>query len=135
MQNNSSKAAAHFHKMPEPLHVASLVLYEFRQSIRWQGFLNKNDAGKGFAQKTGALVLAKLQSNIASGAIIVVPAEWTDVHSITERLSAQHTPGGGHRGFDILHVATALHLGAKEFLTFDANQKKLAQAEGLKVAL
>ena len=34
---------------------------------------------------------------------------------------------------DILHVATALHLGATEFFTFDANQKKLAEAAGLKV--
>jgi predicted nucleic acid-binding protein len=40
-----------------------------------------------------------------------------------------------HRRFDIFHVATALHLGAKEFMTFDANQKKLAQKEGLKVFL
>jgi predicted nucleic acid-binding protein len=32
-----------------------------------------------------------------------------------------------------LHVATALHLGAEEFLTFDANQKRLAVAEGLTV--
>ena len=36
---------------------------------------------------------------------------------------------------DVLHIATALHLGAREFLTFDRNQKKLAEAEGLKVPL
>ena len=36
---------------------------------------------------------------------------------------------------DILHVATALELGVKEFLTFDGNQKKLAEAEGLVVPL
>ena len=40
---------------------------------------------------------------------------------------------GGHRGFDILHVAAALVLRADEFLTFDANQKKLAESEGLAV--
>jgi hypothetical protein len=40
---------------------------------------------------------------------------------------------GGHRSFDVLHVATALHLGARDFLTFDANQRKLAAAEKLKV--
>jgi len=38
---------------------------------------------------------------------------------------------GGHRSLDVLHVATALHLGAQEFLTFDANQIKLARAEKL----
>jgi len=40
---------------------------------------------------------------------------------------------GGHRGLDVLHVAMALHLGAREFLTFDMNQRKLASAEELKV--
>ena len=45
----------------------------------------------------------------------------------------RHTMAGGHRSFDVLHVATALHLGAREFLTFDGNQRKLAAAEKLKV--
>jgi hypothetical protein len=35
------------------------------------------------------------------------------------------TVTGGHRAFDILHVAAAVHLGADEFLTFDSNQRKL----------
>jgi hypothetical protein len=38
-----------------------------------------------------------------------------------------------NRSFEVLQMATALHLGAKEFLTFDANQQKLASAEKLKV--
>ena len=50
-----------------------------------------------------------------------------------ERLSAQYTWTEGHRGFDVLHVATALHFGARELLTFDAKQKRLAEAEGLVV--
>jgi len=32
-------------------------------------------------------------------------------------------------------VATALHLGATDFLTFDSNQKMLAEAENLVVPL
>jgi hypothetical protein len=32
----------------------------------------------------------------------------------------------------VLHVATALHLGVREFLSFDGNQRKLAAAEGMK---
>jgi len=52
-----------------------------------------------------------------------------------KRLSATYTLTGGHRGFDVLHVAGALKLGADQFLTFDGNQKKLAKAEGLVVPL
>jgi predicted nucleic acid-binding protein len=134
-QDNTLEAIAHAQRMPEHLHVSSLLLFEFRQSIRYQEFLHKKDPLKGFDRTTGMAALAKVQANIASGALVVVAADWTDVHQIAERLSTQYTHTGGYRGFDILHVATALHLGAKELLTFDGNQKKLAKAEGLKVPL
>jgi predicted nucleic acid-binding protein len=52
---------------------------------------------------------------------------------LAETISKRHTITNGHRSLDNLHVATALHLGAREFLTFDANQRKLAAAEKLKV--
>jgi predicted nucleic acid-binding protein len=47
--------------------------------------------------------------------------------------SIQRTAKSGHRTLDVLHVATAVHLGAKEFLSFDIRQKKLARHAGLKV--
>ena len=135
MQVNSPQAAKHFAKMPEPLHVASPLLYEFRQSTRWQAHLHLKNPSKGFDRAIAQAAFAKLQANIASGAVVVVPVDWPDVASIAERLSAQHTWTQGYRGFDILHVATALHLGATEFLTFDGGQKRLAEAEGLLVPL
>ena len=135
MQANSGRAAGHFAAMTEPLHVASPLLYEFRQSTRWQAFLNTKDPSKGFHKATAQATLGKLQANIAGGAVVVVPVDWPDIASIAERLSAQHTWTEGCRGFDLLHVATALHLGATEFLTFDGKQKQLAEAEGLVVPL
>lgn len=42
-----------------------------------------------------------------------------------------HTLAGGRRGFDILHAAGALVLGADRFLTFDRDQKRLVGPEGL----
>lgn len=135
MQANSPRAARHFAAMREPLHVASPLLYEFRQSTRWQAYLHSKDPKKGFDRTAAQGSLAKLQANIASGVLVVQPVDWPDVASIAERLSAQHTWTEGCRGFDILHVATALHLGATEFLTFDSRQKQLAEAEGLSVRL
>ena len=63
----------------------------------------------------------------------MVAPDWADVHRIAEELSGKHTEINGHRLVDILHVATALHFGAEQFLTFDANQKRLAEAEGMQV--
>jgi predicted nucleic acid-binding protein len=77
--------------------------------------------------------LAALQSDVKAGALHLAAIDWADVHQHAERLCLQYTRRGGHRTMDILHVATALHLGATEFLTFDTNQKKLAEAEGLQV--
>ena len=134
-QVNSPVAAAHFQAMPEALHVSSLLLFEFRQSLRLQEFLHRRNPRLGFDRATGQRALANMQSDLASGAVVLTAADWNDVIQIAERVSNQHTPPEGYRSFDILNVATALHFGAREFLTFDTHQKKLARAEGLKIPL
>ena len=131
-QDNSPAAAAHFKSMPEALHVSGLLLYEFRQSVRFQIWLHSRDKQKSYPQAIAEAALAKLQANMDTGAVAVASVDWADVHRLAERLSARHTGANGHRAFDVLHVATALHLGAREFLTFDASQRKLAAAEKLK---
>ena len=132
-QDNSLTAAAHFQKMPEALHVSGLLLYEFRQSVRFQVWLHARDKTRGYPQSVAEVALAKLQSNLDTGALVVAAVDWPDVHRLAETISKRHTIAGGHRSLDILHVATALHLGAREFLTFDTNQRKLAVGEKLKV--
>ncbi len=134
-QDNSPAAAAHFKTHPEALHVSGLLLYEFRQSVRFQVWLHDRDKKKGYPQADCDLALADLQTDLDTGAVVVVTADWPDVHRLAETLSKRHTVARGHRSFDVLHVATALHLGAREFLTFDANQRKLAAAENLKIKL
>ncbi|MDB6005442.1 MAG: PilT protein domain protein, partial [Prosthecobacter sp.] len=71
----------------------------------------------------------------AGGRLLIQVCNLARVLDEARRLSAAYTLTSGHRGFDILQVAAALVLGADEFLTFDANQKKLAEAEGLEVPL
>jgi predicted nucleic acid-binding protein len=132
-QDNSRRADAVFDALSEPLALTSLLAFEFRQSVRYQTALHARDRRKGYSHAEGARMLADFDNDLASGALVIVPAEWPEVHSIAERLSAQHTPGGAHRALDVLHVATAMHLGARELLTFDANQAALAKAEGLAV--
>jgi hypothetical protein len=132
-QDNSAAAAAYFKAMPEALHVSGLLLYEFRQSVRFQVWLYGRDRTKGYSQAHCDRALADLQTDLDTGAVVMATADWPDVHRLAETLSKRHTMAGGHRAFDVLHVATALHLGTREFLTFDANLRKLAAAEKLKV--
>jgi predicted nucleic acid-binding protein len=132
LQEFSSKAIAQMDRTKKPLPVSTLLLFEFRQSVRLQIFLQSKDRMKGFTKPEGEAMLRDLRADLASGVIAVVPIDWTEVHSLAEILSAKHTESDGHRFADLLHVATALHLGAEQFLTFDTNQRKIARAEGMK---
>ena len=132
-QSTSTAAIAHYRRMKEPLYVSALLLGEFRQAVRFQMFRHSRDVTQGYSRKAGLAALAQLQANLDAGAVVIAATEWADVIQLAERISAQHTSTGGHRYLDVLHVATALHLGAAEFLSFDANQRKLAGAEGLVV--
>ncbi len=134
-QVNSPEAAAYFAKMLGPLEVSTLLLYEFRQAVRFQIRLHRHDAAKGYTKAEGLAMLADLKADLVSGDVVTVPAPWPEVHLAAERLSELYTDASGHRSMDILHVATAIELGAKAFLTFDKNQRILAEAESLAVPL
>ena len=115
--------------------VSSLVLWEFRQSVRFQVFRHHHDRSKGFSKQEADRMLVVLAANLKSKVLTLRTVDWPDVHSLAEKLSAKYTMTGGHRPMDILHLAAARHLQSSRFLTFDGNQKKLAEAEGLMVPL
>ncbi len=132
-QSNSPAAAAHAATMKEPLRVGALLAYEFRQSLRFQVWRHSANAHEGLALADAQAALNQFNADLASGVAVLAPCNFQDVLRRAEELSHRHTTAGGHRSFDVLHVATALHLGAREFLTFDSNQRKLAALEGLAV--
>lgn len=78
---------------------------------------------------------ADFEFDLRGGRLVERSCDLTEVMAEAFRLSQAHTLAGGHRGFDILHVAAANVIGASHFLTFDTNQKKLAENEGLVVPL
>ncbi|HOC57172.1 MAG TPA: type II toxin-antitoxin system VapC family toxin [Verrucomicrobiota bacterium] len=132
-QSNSPIAAAHAATMKEPLHVTALLVYEFRQSLRFQVWRHSHNPRQGMPLADAQAALNQLETDLANGVAVLAPCHFQEVFRRAEALSARHTISEGHRSFDILHVATALHLGAREFLTFDVNQRTLAAAEQLKV--
>ena len=132
-QVNSGVADRYMAGLRGALGVSSLLLLEFRQSVRLQIRLQLSDRTKGFGQSEGQQMLKDLQNDLNAGLMRLIPVDWSAVHQRAEALSGAHTIAEGHRLADILHVATALHLGVGEFLTFDANQRRLAESEGLVV--
>lgn len=134
-QGTSARAISFMNRQASALEVSSLLLFEFRQSVQFQVFRNSKDRSQGYPLAMAQAALAALQADVKAGALHLAAVDWADVHQRAEHLSLHHTRSGGHRTVDILQVATALHLGATTFLTFDANQKNLAEAEGLAVPL
>lgn len=134
-QENSNAAASHRRNMTEPLCVTELLEFEFLQSLRLQAWLHSHDRKRGFPLSEAEEIIADWQQDIATHVVMVVPCDYSAVLRHSANLSQRFTTEGGHRTLDVLHVATAVHLGAKQFLSFDARQKKLARAAGLKTPL
>ena len=134
-QSTSTRALKFMRSQRTALISTSLLLYEFRQSVQFQVFRHSKDGTQGYPLHVAQNALSALRANVSAGVFRPGQVDWTDVHNIAERLAFKYTAKDGHRSFDVLHVASAIHLGVTSFLTFDANQKKLAEAEGLLVPL
>ena len=86
---------------------------------------------------TGAEATAawkNLQRDLRSGRLVRATVEWPSVFRIAARFSEQHSAVHGTRSLDIIHVAAAKAMRVEEFVSFDARQRALASAIGLKVA-
>lgn len=106
----------------QPIAVTALNRYEFGNAIRFAAFR------KAISPADALSSLAAFEADLKNGILQPALCDWAAVISEAARLSELHTLHGGHRSFDILHIAAARMLGAKLLLTFDANQRKLAGA-------
>jgi predicted nucleic acid-binding protein len=80
-----------------------------------------------------AETLADFSSDFASGHLRQADILWRAALDRAADLSQRHTPKLGTRSLDVVHVACALELKLRHFLTFDVRQQQLAAAAGLKV--
>jgi predicted nucleic acid-binding protein len=80
-----------------------------------------------------AAVLAEFDAEFAEGRLWQADILWRAVLNRAADLSRGHTPTLGTRSLDVMHVACALELGFRRFLTFDRRQQDLAAAAGLKL--
>ena len=76
---------------------------------------------------------ADLDSDVENGRLRLVDVLWRRTLDVSVDLSTRHTGTLGTRTLDVLHVATALVLEAKRFVTYDPRQGALATAVGLRV--
>jgi predicted nucleic acid-binding protein len=111
----------------DALPVTPLILLEFRNALNLAMKRGELDTGKRDT------LWRTFETDISDDLFVHVSFSPLEVQRIARQLSDRHTFRFGTRSLDLLHIATALALGAKEMFTFDERQAKAAKAEGLKV--
>lgn len=128
-QEHSTRAAAYFGAMREPLSLTSLNRFELANAIQLALFrrtIQPRSANTG---------MESVEDDLRLGAARLVSCDWAAAHARALQIAVVHTAKKGCRGIDVLHLAAALEIGATEFLTFDARQGALAKALRFKLPL
>ena len=127
--SNTEKAIRWTKKQKHPITITSLARFELLNALRFaecRKFINAGDADD---------FISNFETDLNEGRLVEEICNLAEVISEASRISEERTLKGGHRSFDILHIAAAGILNTDQFLSFDSNQKKLAKAEGLKTPL
>jgi predicted nucleic acid-binding protein len=82
---------------------------------------------------TARQALADLDADLADGSLALVDILWRRALDLAAELSSTHTAKLGVRTLDVLHVASAVALEKRVFVTYDDRQAALARAVKLRV--
>ena len=125
--SNSPAAGACVETMGVPIVITALNRLEFENAIALLLFRGAMPEVEASSATTA------LAADEEVGRITEAVCNWQEVMAEALRISRVRAGDEGHRLLDILHVAAALKMNAKEFLSFDKRQRELAVAEGLAV--
>lgn len=126
-QSGSREIAAWRSKIKGALAVTHHGRTEIVNAICRAAFLKQLDRG-GLAES-----LTDFDSDFACGHLRQADILWRAALNRAAELSQRHTPRLGTRSLDVVHVACAVELRFRHFLTFDIRQQQLAAAVGLRV--
>lgn len=119
------RAIACLRKQSQPLPIVWLHQLEVRNALRLRVFRREISSAQRDASLNAFLV------DLVNGVFVTASPPLPAVLGEAERLSALYAETLGTRSLDILHVAAAVVIGSREFLTFDHRQANLARAAGL----
>lgn len=82
---------------------------------------------------TAQRALTDMDADLADGSLALVDILWRRALDLAAELSSTHTSKLGVRTLDVLHVASAMTLEKRVFVTYDDRQAALARALKLRV--
>ncbi|MEY2880473.1 MAG: hypothetical protein RLZZ15_2853 [Verrucomicrobiota bacterium] len=108
------------------LPMTKFVSAEMANAFALAEFRGEIDAARHSA------VVAHFSADFSEGRFTSADLLWRAALDRAAELSRAHSTILGTRALDVLHVASALELGARTFVTYDTRQAALASAVGLK---
>jgi len=127
LEPTSPQVLALLKRVAPPLLFTQLHAIEIRNALRLKRFRGELT----LSQLQGAF--GNLRDDVESGFLRIPDLDFRALFDQAEILSAAHTPVVGTRCLDILHVAAALLLGSRQFVSFDRRQRTFARRAGLAV--
>jgi predicted nucleic acid-binding protein len=125
--SNTLHARSYLAKNPQPICITSFSKSEVQHALRMLAFQKHID----LAGMTRALL--QFERDEIEGFYEISPVDPEDLFLKTSQLSNRHAVESGVRYLDMLHIASAVLVKAKRFLTFDLRQRKLAQIIGMEI--
>jgi predicted nucleic acid-binding protein len=86
---------------------------------------------KAITGEAAADARRSFEEDLAEGRYTQIDVPWRATFKRAIEVSRTFTPTLGCRSLDVIHVATALELGLRDFVTFDRRQRQLARSVGL----
>ena len=111
----------------QPLPLIPLGFLELRNALYLAVF--RKQISEAIRQAAWRRVELDIRNGIYFDALI----GQLDLHEKASQLAQKYTAGFGTRTLDLLHLAAAILLGARQLLTFDERQRQAAEREGLKL--
>ena len=127
--NLTPQASRYMAQTKRPLLLTEIQNAEMRNAFRLRVAQKRSSSEEVFR------ALVHYECDIGEDIFEFVSMDWSRTFRAFEQISQKFTEQGGHRFADILHVASAVILEARLFLTFDQRQGRLAKAMGLKTPL
>jgi predicted nucleic acid-binding protein len=124
--SNTVRTVAYLKEHPTSLALTPWQKCELNNAVRlsvWRG---------NCSESVAKAALGKIDADLAVGNLEEIPLVWPDVLMIADELGERLTSILGVRTLDLLHVAAAVSLKAKAFLTYDGRQVALARAAGFR---
>lgn len=128
-EEQTATVQRHLERIEEGLAFTPFHRLELRTALRLRVFRSEITSDKLRA------ALRKIEGDLLDDVLRHVPLDWNSALREAEDVGAAHVSQVGARSGDLLHVASALVLGADEFCTFDQRQAELAKRVGLKVKI